>query len=161
MVGLFISPQGRATSGQFWVGVIVLLVIGLALGAAANFGPPNLQMPLALISIVLIYPQLCVFAKRLHDAGKSAWWYLAILAVYIVISFGAGIALSAPYFGQIQAAANDQAQLAAVQAQMTQSIYLPSQAIGVVSWLIISFLVGNLRSDPGENKYGPPVTAAA
>jgi hypothetical protein len=40
-------------------------------------------------------------------------------------------------------------------------MFLPSTIVGVVVWLIISFVVGNLRSDPGENKYGPPTGAAA
>jgi uncharacterized membrane protein YhaH (DUF805 family) len=164
MVGLFLSPQGRATTGQFWVGVIVLLVVGLALSLPSNFGlvdvtspeSQSLQMVLLVVSIALIYPQLCVYAKRFHDAGKSAWWFLAVIGVSILLNFIVGIMLTIPYFPQLAAAQGDQEAMIAIQASMQEKIVWPATGVGIVIGLIVAFVVGNLRSDPGENKYGPP-----
>jgi hypothetical protein len=49
----------------------------------------------------------------------------------------------------------------AIQLSMRDKIVWPATAVGIAITLIVSFVVGNLRSDPAENKYGPPVSAGA
>ena len=43
--------------------------------------------------IALIYPAVCLYGKRFHDRGKSAWWVLISLVpilgfIWILIDLG-------------------------------------------------------------------------
>lgn len=85
---LFFSVQGRASRGQFLVGlagvaVLVLILSGLLsnvpsqaeieAGAAANDALTCVFMPLTLL---VFWMGAAVGAKRYHDRGKSGWWIL-------------------------------------------------------------------------------------
>lgn len=91
---------GRARRREFWMFSLITAVITLILElpllasipamAAAQQGDPNAipaLPPLALISVALVgiyglatfVPGLAVSVRRLHDTGKSGWWYLLSL----------------------------------------------------------------------------------
>ena len=68
----YINFNGRARRKEFWF--FNLFTFGLSFIIAALFGP---QSPLlGLITLVIFLPFLAVSARRLHDIGKSGWWYL-------------------------------------------------------------------------------------
>ena len=63
--------DGRAHRSEFWYWTLANLLIGIVLGWIPFIG--------ILISIALFIPSIAVGIRRLHDIGKSGWWYLLIL----------------------------------------------------------------------------------
>lgn len=161
-MGLFFNPQGRIGKGPFWIGVIVLLVISTALSAVSAYGPRTVGTIISLLSLVLIYPGVCVYVKRFHDAGKSGWWYLLVILLGFAITACASFFLVAPRFAELQGGPQPGGpEFQAAVRQITQDTFIPLTAVGVVVSLVIAFIVSMLPSDPGENKYGPPASGAA
>lgn len=157
MVNLLFSPQGRIASGPFWQGVIILLAAGTVISALQVYVlPPPLALLAALVGLGLIYCTVCVYGKRLHDTGKSAWWVLAIVLANIVLG---GVA---NYFFEAQATAGlDPApfgtpEWSAMKIEVARKIFVQNTLVGLVISLTISFFIARLASDPGENRFGPP-----
>ena len=59
--------SGQASRSEFWWFILFCALVDIVLGAT-GIG--------ALLSLVLVIPQLAVGARRLHDIGKSGWWQL-------------------------------------------------------------------------------------
>lgn len=76
MIATLLSPAGRINAGQFWNGYLVLFGAALVLAAGAAFGPGWLFFA----GFLLLYPMFCVYGKRFHDKGDSAWMALAPIA---------------------------------------------------------------------------------
>lgn len=158
MVNVFFNPQGRIGKGPFWIGVVVLLVVGVGLSVAQRYSPqtPVLALVYTLLSIVLIYPSVCVYAKRFHDAGKSGWWYLLVILAAVIANTIASVVLFAPYFSELAEMTPGSPELQARTQQITEAITWPLVGVSSVISLGIALVVSLLPSDPGENRFGPP-----
>lgn len=81
---LLLSREGRIPRQVYWLNFIVpYIVIAVGLGLAeqaVGFGGDYTTLtgrPIsALFFLLMIWPGICVGAKRCHDRGKSAWWIL-------------------------------------------------------------------------------------
>lgn len=65
---------GRAQRSEFWWWVlfsIIANVVAVAIDAAV-IGMPAVQI---LVALGLILPGISVVVRRLHDVGRSGWWY--------------------------------------------------------------------------------------
>lgn len=73
--------SGRSTRTQYWLFWLISLVVGLAAVFADYFvfgihPQRNYYGPLALmVGIAHIIPSISVTVRRLHDTGRSGWWY--------------------------------------------------------------------------------------
>jgi uncharacterized membrane protein YhaH (DUF805 family) len=79
---LFTSFDGRINRQPFWTGIIVLFVANIVLaiiGGILGAILPILSTLVSIVSLVLIYPALALYAKRWHDRSKSGWWTLIML----------------------------------------------------------------------------------
>ncbi len=74
---LLLTPRGRIGRGPFWIGFAIVMVVSLVL----NMIPGVVGH---LLGIILLWPQVCIHAKRLHDMGRTAWWMLAPVLVLLV-----------------------------------------------------------------------------
>lgn len=75
--------EGRATRQQFWMYVLVVLMISVVfmiLGAVIGSVAGMVHM---LISLGLLVPGLAIGARRLHDTGKSGWLQLIVLIPFL------------------------------------------------------------------------------
>ena len=71
----YCSVRGRASRSEYWWFLLFATVAGGVLEHLAE-GSGSLSLVAGLASLVLLPPQICVTSRRLHDIGKSGWWYL-------------------------------------------------------------------------------------
>ncbi len=98
---LFTSLEGRIPRKTFWLGFIVLIIVtwilelilfaifGVSMmgnmdpnatpeaaAAAAQEAMSKMTLPLIILFLLLLWPSICLYAKRWHDRDKSGWWSL-------------------------------------------------------------------------------------
>ncbi len=85
---LFLSPKGRITRRE-WVACFLLpIVLGAILGVLEQLhGREPAPFLTDWIGLVLLWPSICVQAKRLHDIGKSGWFQSIQFLPILLTSF--------------------------------------------------------------------------
>ncbi|NBD24488.1 DUF805 domain-containing protein [Paenibacillus glycinis] len=74
----YVGFTGRARRKEYWMYVLVNCILSIAL--AIVDGILGLDRVLgALYSLAVLLPSLAVMVRRLHDTGRSGWWYFIIL----------------------------------------------------------------------------------
>ena len=74
--------SGRSRRSEFWWWILIILVANWVLTSLVS----NLMIS-TLMSIIIMFFGLAATARRLHDAGKSAWWVYISYAIGIVYNF--------------------------------------------------------------------------
>ncbi len=91
MIEFLFSPEGRIGRGAYWGGFLLHLVFGLVVLSFMGFGIANKGVFIMLFCMSLLIPSawsgFCLAAKRFHDRGKSAWWYLGVLVPILGLWF--------------------------------------------------------------------------
>lgn len=77
VTALLLSPKGRISRSQFWLGMLGVAAM-FGCGIAVAFWTPFVygSLPFILLAVVAIY---MIAIKRLHDRNKSGWWTVAFL----------------------------------------------------------------------------------
>ena len=166
---LLFSSGGRINQEKFYKGAVILLAINF-FGWLAWFGGLAAGMLASLFSLVLIYCWGCLFAKRLHDAGKSGYLYLVLLLIFIVISWLMGALLMGIFTPEV---VDFQVELQEISSRKTptmddvvdmfnliERMYVMTAIPKAISFLLSGALIAfgvnaKLRSDPNDNQYGP------
>lgn len=148
---LFTSFNGRIRRSHFWIGVALLAILFVA----ANFLP----FIGFFIVLALIWPNLAIGVKRLHDMGMTGWINAVPLAVNVVGGFVGlamlGMALMAEGFDP---EAMDSSDPQAIMEFLTPATLGPAMSVfGIVLLINLAFLawIGAVDSQKGENRYGP------
>ena len=85
LVDKYATFSGRATRSEYWYVVLfgyLLALLIVLLGMMVD--SPELIIGLSsVLSLILLLPGLAVCIRRLHDTGRSGWWYLLVLIPYI------------------------------------------------------------------------------
>jgi uncharacterized membrane protein YhaH (DUF805 family) len=91
-----LSPNGRASRQEFWLGYFgMIAVLGFLIRTLPNLALYNptgrvwyrdeldhaLRWPATVAVLIVGWPLIAVFAKRLHDLNVSGWWMVAMLAL--------------------------------------------------------------------------------
>ena len=140
---LLFSFEGRTRRSHFWIGWLICLGVSVVAGWIPFIG--------FFISIALIWPNLAISVKRLHDMGKSGWLVAIPWVVTIVGMFAA--------FGMIGFAAFSNA--AALEREDPAAIFaLIGPAFGLfclIALIGLGFLlwIGLSDGQRGDNRYGP------
>jgi uncharacterized membrane protein YhaH (DUF805 family) len=145
---LFFSADGRIGRQAFWIGFLILLGAGVVLGWIPLLG--------IVVSLALIYPWTCLFAKRFHDMGKSGWFALIPIAAPAVLFT---IALAMGIGGIVSGAVlSDKVSEDAAAGPVLAGIggALLFMSLGFLVWLGGTIWAGATPGDPGPNRYGPP-----
>jgi len=89
--------RGRARRSEYWYFTLMNLIIFIiaaildsALGL--NFAPLPYGLIYAAVAVLTIIPGLAVAVRRLHDVGKSGWFYFIVLiplvgAIWLLVLF--------------------------------------------------------------------------
>jgi uncharacterized membrane protein YhaH (DUF805 family) len=147
---LFLSPNGRIGRQEFWIGMLILF----AAHVVVLFIPfVNLLVPW-----FFLYCGICVYAKRLHDMGKSAWLVLipfgvGVVAVILALILGGAAIVAASVNHENGQAASDASAGAAA-----ASIGIMVLLMGVAGLIHLAFLLwcGIAGTQPGDNRFGSP-----
>ena len=82
--------NGRARRKEYWMFSLVQFLFGLILFTAdvILFVLPSDAFPILTMLYVTFafFPSLAVAVRRLHDIGKSAWWYVKVCLVIYAVS---------------------------------------------------------------------------
>lgn len=100
--------SGRSRRKEYWYfqlfnGIVMMFILLFAIAFSENGKPATLPLGLMFAyGLVLIVPALAVTIRRLHDIGKSGWWYfigfLPIAGGIILLVFS--VLDSEPYANQ-------------------------------------------------------------
>ncbi|WP_300376576.1 DUF805 domain-containing protein [Henriciella sp.] len=161
MGNLLFNPQGRIQKNRFWQGLVLLTVASVIATAL----PVYLGSIFGLASLLLIYPYICVYVKRFHDAGTTGWWVIAVWLGAVVLEIIEGMILGPLFMGEEGRAIQEEAAErfsrgefdVFMQAQeRLAEIMLPLSILTtVVNAVILGFIVGSLATEPRTNKHGP------
>lgn len=138
---LFLSFEGRIRRSHFWIAWGILFVGGMVLGMIPILG--------GIIGLLLIWPNLAIYVKRLHDMDKTGWLVLVPIGLTLVLGVVAVMiaGVGAMSLGEYE---DDPAALMAVMG--------PAAAVFLLIFLVqIGFLIwiGATPGTPGDNRYGP------
>ena len=96
MVEKYARFSGRATRAEYWwfylftflviMGAVTLMVIGAVL-EEMQMGNDLVNLSLIffglLVTFSLIIPSIAATVRRLHDTGRSGWWYFVSFIPYV------------------------------------------------------------------------------
>lgn len=88
----YVDFGGRARRSEYWWWALFVFLVDLVVNALGGFQPILIVLGrgesgesavwtflAAAVSLVLFLPGLAVFVRRLHDTGRSGWWWLIVL----------------------------------------------------------------------------------
>jgi len=161
---VLLSPKGRIGPRDFLRGLILLTGASVIVQALAPATAPEI----AVLQYPMLWAYFCVFGKRLHDNGQTAWINLLLFAAFIIVSSMLTAMLMPvlspqimPLMLEIQAIGVNQDLMAMLQAQQKHAVELARGTAlpALASFLICSGLLGvlgaGLPSDPNANVHGP------
>ena len=150
--------RGRARRSEFWYFYLFNVIVNIALSIFSAFSnvlgvvDPEAQLILSLLfglpsmiySLAVFLPSMAVTVRRLHDIGKSGWYYL-----FPLIPLGAIVILAVLAF-IVSAGTGGSSAVGIVM------VVLYVIAIIVMIAFCVVLIVWLCRdSQPGENKWGP------
>ena len=167
MGNLLFSPNGRIARNRFWQGMVILTVASVLVAAGAVM----IGTLVSLFGYALIYPYICVYGKRLHDAGLTAWWVIGVWLGTVVFNFILSLFLTPFFMGEeelaIQEEMSERMLSGDFSGMMEGAEILAAQLLPltifltVLTNLVAAVIVGLLPTQPRENKHGPVPGAGA
>ena len=84
LVDKYATFSGRATRSEYWFFILFYYLVAFCLGLIIGMIGSDFSMAITLfLCIPLLIPSIAVAVRRLHDTGRSGWWYLITFLPYI------------------------------------------------------------------------------
>jgi len=164
MGNLLFSPSGRIGSQDFMKGGVALIIVGIVLSLL------NMQAILSptlvtLAYLLMLFPWVCIWVKRLHNGGKTGFMiflYIFLYAILVVVftivammMFGDGEIWNAAMAYSKQEITMDE-YMSALEGSAASDLSLPVLIGGVVA-SFLTLVIGDkgTPNDPDENQFGP------
>lgn len=140
LLPLFFVSQGRIGRLRFWVGWLLLLVLGngsamLLREVTASSADP--QLIDLLLTVLFVWPDFCVGRKRLADRGKGLAWALVYSGYSVIASV---ILWFAPFLNEKPDGS---------------LFYTLFWAVLITIALFFAVECGIVKGDEGPNAFGP------
>lgn len=152
--------KGRARRSEYWWWILFSFIVSMVLSVGDRLVPNENMLVMALYALFVIgvgvylgIASIAVSIRRLHDIGRSGWWYGASLLynfgwlVWMMVrSFGVAMGMDVDGFANSDAMGN-----ALLEEMLGEIIisYIPYLIYSVV--LLVWYCKD---SQPGTNKYG-------
>jgi uncharacterized membrane protein YhaH (DUF805 family) len=81
--------SGRSSRQEYWMFFVINFAIGIGIAILGSIIGPVRYVGM-LYNLAIFIPSLAVLVRRLHDTGKTGWWWLAcftIIGIPLVIWF--------------------------------------------------------------------------
>jgi uncharacterized membrane protein YhaH (DUF805 family) len=170
MKDLLFNPNGRIAKRRFWQGVVLVTVVAVIKRGMEIKLPGAMDNGLGIIALLLtvglVYANICIFAKRFHDAGTSGWWIIAVwfakfFTFIIMFALFGGLFLGSDGTALLEAvmegwATADEAQLTQASRRLVDLLFPLIILSYVVNGVLAALVVGSLPSDPAANIHGRP-----
>jgi|GEM_PF-5414078 len=171
---LYFSANGRIGPRTFWRAIIILVAIQVVVQLVFSLLPVSDGPAASIISwvyqLLLLISYLNVYAKRLHDGGRGAIWFVLCFLGFLVLStivvFGAVLTFAPDLVSAFEdlleaigAGASGQVEANILNARLLENTFLlfaANIAALFITNFVIGWLVARLPSDPGVNRFGPP-----
>ena len=140
---MFLQANGRIGQRDFWIGFAILFVAGIVLNLIPVIG--------TIAGILLIYPWVCVYSKRLHDMGKTGWLAAVPFGVFFAAMVLTLIAGGAAMFGAASGSA-----VGAGSAMAAVGMIGLVMMLAFLVWIAFTLWLGLTKGDAATNQYGPP-----
>jgi uncharacterized membrane protein YhaH (DUF805 family) len=82
VLGKYATFAGRARRKEYWMVALINFVICVALGivamtklAATQKSAMMIDAVLGVYFLLILLPSIAVTVRRLHDTGRSGWWF--------------------------------------------------------------------------------------
>ena len=79
--------DGRARRKEYWMftlfHVLIILALSVVSGVTEGITTTVVTVVIVLYALATIIPTIAVSVRRLHDTGRSGWWYLISLVPVI------------------------------------------------------------------------------
>jgi len=142
---MFAYLNGRSSRREYWIGVVLLLVVGLGLAYADIAGA----------SSVTTFLWILIWNRRLHDIGQSGWMILIPLGLLIVFAAGGLVFGGDEPRNAFEYSQTGSGPVTERGATLFVGLVIVLLAIqfGFTIWL------GVKKGDPGSNRFGPVPTS--
>jgi uncharacterized membrane protein YhaH (DUF805 family) len=70
---------GRARRREYWMFILVSIVISVALGLVGAISP-NMGLFGFIYRLAILIPTVAVGVRRMHDTDHSGWWFMLPIA---------------------------------------------------------------------------------
>ena len=143
--------NGRSRRSEFWWWMALVIIANWLVSSFIS----NLMIS-TLSAIIVMFFGLAVTGRRLHDAGKSAWWVYISYAGGIVYNF---FASTSPGIGQLMVLEmNGSLSKSTMEKLMTDNAgeFMTFGLLGLVMAILalIVIIMCCMDSEPAPNKYG-------
>ncbi len=155
IVSLLTTTEGRIGRQQWWIGIVVLIVISIVASiilGIISLGNATVMAWLAvLLNIALIWPSYCIGIKRRHDRDNDGTDLKILIAGSLILNQlqATGIGVTMTDMGGVM-------------------VPVPAIWLGVINFIFAVFAIymlvqlGFLKGTTGSNSYGAdPLDAAA
>lgn len=75
----YVGFGGRARRSEYWYFCLFNIIVSVVLSFLANSVSSAFSLLSTVYSLAVLLPGIAVAIRRLHDIGKSGWFYLFIL----------------------------------------------------------------------------------
>jgi len=144
--------NGRSRRSEFWWWMLIVIIANWLVSTFIS----NLMIS-TLLAIIVMFFGLAVTARRLHDAGKSAWWVYISYAIGIVYNF---LASTSPAIVKVMEEAKSGGLSTKTMEKMMTEHPGDFTTLGFLGLLmaimaLIVVIMCMIDSKPAPNKYGP------
>ncbi len=74
---IYVNFSGRSRRAAYWYVVLMNSIIGIVLFLLA-YAAPTLSILSSVYELASLLPGIALCVRRLHDIGKSGWWFLLV-----------------------------------------------------------------------------------
>lgn len=156
----YLNFRGRATRREYWGFIFVNFLISCVATIGGAFIMP---FGANIYSLLVALPSIAVMFRRLHDVGRSGWWYcwsiVSLIPYFIVIGcFFWGLHSIAQSIDETNLTQEEYSDIFTEQVSAMVTDNLIWLGLSITPGLIVSIiiLIFTLKdSQKGTNKYGP------